>query len=104
AEHVLLDEREGPALLVCVDDFEGYLAVGIAAMAKEFQVPVIAFTGVLGPGFEDLRRQGISEIIPINPDGLSPEESMKQVEELLADAAETFAKRWIASRSQGNTK
>ena len=89
---------------VDAQSLHGKTLVGIAAMAKEFQVPVIAFTGVLGPGFEDLRRQGISEIIPINPEGLSPEESMKQVEELLADAAETFAKRWIASRSQGNTK
>lgn len=88
---------------VDAQSLHGKTLAGIAAMAKEFEIPAIAFTGVLGSGFEDLHQHGISEIISINPDGLSSEESMKQVEGLLADAAETFARRWSETHSPDNT-
>ena len=56
----------------------GKVPVGIAELAKKYDVPVIAFAGCLGDGAELCRQKGIDEFHVITPEGMELETAMKK--------------------------
>jgi len=72
----------------------GKVPVGVARIAKQKGVPLVAFAGVLGEGAELLRSEGVEDFFPICKEGMTREEAMERTIELLADEAERFALAW----------
>lgn len=72
----------------------GKTPVGVAHVARDMGVPVVAFAGVLGEGHEAVREEGIDAIVPICVDGMDKGFAMTHAAELLSDAAESFAQEW----------
>jgi len=72
----------------------GKTPVGVARLAREQRVPVIAFTGALGSGWKQLHDEGIAAIFPLADGPISREESLARTCELLRDRAESVARLW----------
>jgi glycerate kinase len=64
----------------------GKACIGVARAASKHGVPTIALVGQVGAGAEQCLAAGLKDYIVIG-DGLSPEQSMRRAEELIADAA-----------------
>ena len=64
----------------------GKTVVGVARRAKRMGKPVIAFTGELGTGYQDIYGCGIDRIVNIVPKGVTREVAMKQAASFLTDA------------------
>lgn len=60
---------------------------GIAKLAGEANVPVIALCGTLGRGYQELYPIGVAGVQPIVPGPMSVEEAMAQADSLLEEAA-----------------
>jgi glycerate 2-kinase len=45
----------------------GKTPIGVAAVARKHNIPVIALTGTLGPGYEAVYQHGISTVFSIVP-------------------------------------
>ncbi len=73
----------------------GKAPVGVAAIAKEQGLPVVAIVGDTGPGFEAVYRHGIDRIFRLRRDDMTAAESMGQVRRLLADAGIAVAREWL---------
>lgn len=54
----------------------GKAPVGVAALAKKYGKPVIAFCGCLGPGAEDCKARGIDAYFCITPPDMPQEQAM----------------------------
>jgi len=65
----------------------GKVPLGVAKVAEEHGVPVIALVGRLGSGWEVVLEHGILAVVPIAPGPISMEESKKRAAELLKEAA-----------------
>lgn len=74
----------------------GKTPIGVATLAKKYGVPVIALTGQLGPGFEEVYKYGINAVFPISPGPISLQESIANAPTLLSNTAENIARLWIA--------
>jgi len=61
---------------------------GIAVRAKKASVPVIAFAGELGEGYQELYNIGIEKAVSIVPDSMEQEEAMVNAARLLRGAVE----------------
>ena len=71
----------------CIDSKTAYCKtpVGVAKLSKSRGIPVLAITGMIGPGGENLHFYGIDAIIPIS---FTPIEPPANSFELIAQAAE----------------
>ena len=67
----------------------GKVPVGIAKLAKKYDVPVIAFAGCIGDGAELCREEGIDDFFAITPEGMERETAMKK------DVAENNMKKTV---------
>lgn len=67
----------------------GKVPVGIAKLAKKYDVPVIAFAGCIGDGAELCRKEGIDDFFAITPEGMELETAMKK------DVAENNMKKTV---------
>ncbi len=76
----------------------GKTPVGVARMAKEMGLPVVAFVGALSPGFETVYEQGIGAAIPICPAPMPLADAIARTGESLAQSAETAARLWRMDR------
>ena len=63
----------------------GKAPVGVAYLAQQHQVPVIALCGSLGPDYEKLYDYGINALFAISSGPMSLEESMARAPELLTN-------------------
>lgn len=70
----------------------GKAPLGIARVAAKYNVPVIAFSGVLGKGVEALHQEGINAFFSILPGLSSLDEALKQGPENLQQTAFNIAK------------
>lgn len=70
---------------------------GIARLAKKHRVPLIAFAGHVGENLHELYELGVTAVFPIANRPMSPQESMAQAPELLADAAERVMRIFLSS-------
>ncbi len=66
----------------------GKTPAGVAGIASKYNIPVIAFAGIVGNGIKKLYKKGFSAIIPIANKPMSMDESIKNAGELLVMAAE----------------
>jgi len=66
----------------------GKTPAGVAGIARKYDIPVIAFAGIVGNGINELYKKGFSAIIPIANKPMSIDESIKKAGELLIMAAE----------------
>ncbi len=64
----------------------GKAPVGIASLAKHHQVPVVCLSGGLGPGSEEVLRQGIDGLMSIVPRPMALEECMESAALLVTEA------------------
>jgi glycerate kinase len=72
----------------------GKACMGVARAAGEHGVPTIALVGAVGSGADQCLAAGLDEYIVIG-DGLSAAQSIRQAEELIADAAGRVATTFI---------
>ena len=93
-DQVGLDEKlEGADLVITGEgqlDFQtvyNKAPIGVAWRARERGIPVVAVSGSLGQGFEDVHAEGIDAVASIVSAPMSLEEASTRGEELLADAA-----------------
>lgn len=64
----------------------GKTPFGVAQVAKRLNKPVIAFSGLVGDGIDELYDLGFSQIIGINPPNFDLEDAMQNAERHLEDA------------------
>ena len=64
----------------------GKTPFGVAQVAKRLNKPVIAFSGLVGDGIDELYDLGFSQIIGINPPDFDLEDAMQNAERHLEDA------------------
>jgi len=75
----------------------GKTVAGVGRLARGLKVPAVALAGQLGPGAEQVLNEGIVEYLAIKPESMSVQESMARAEELLGEAAEQVARKYIAN-------
>lgn len=68
----------------------GKVPVGIARLAREAQVPVVAFAGVIDGELATFQAEGISTLVPIVDAPMSLEQAMTNADTLLTRAAARF--------------
>lgn len=66
----------------------GKTPAGVAGIANKYNIPVIAFAGIVEDGINELYKKGFRAIIPIINKPMSTNESIKKAGELLIMAAE----------------
>ncbi len=74
----------------------GKVPVGVARLAKKYDIPVLAIVGQIGPGAEKVYAEGIDAIMTTAPGPISLEESIARAPELLTEAT-TQALRIMAA-------
>ena len=60
--------------------------VGVAKRAKKYNIPVIAFAGTLGDGYQKVYEHGIDAVFNVQNKPMSLQDSMKDTKELLIDS------------------
>ncbi|WP_432664349.1 glycerate kinase [Wukongibacter baidiensis] len=70
----------------------GKLPVGIAKLAKKYDVPVVAIVGSIGEGFEKVYEKGIDSVISIINRPMSLDKAMEKAPELLEDVISRIMK------------
>lgn len=65
----------------------GKVAVGVAAIAKKYDIPVICLSGGLGDGYQKVYEHGITACFSIMDKPMSLDEAMEDTESLLYNAA-----------------
>ena len=93
-DHVGLEDKlEGADLVITGEgqlDFQtiyNKAPIGVAWRARERGIPVVAVSGSLGQGFEDVHAEGIDAVASIVSAPMSLEEASTRGGELIADAA-----------------
>ncbi len=76
----------------------GKTPAGVARLARELGIPVVAIAGSLGPGHEAVHACGIGEVLPLVTGTVPVEEAMARAPELLASAGERLVHAWVRSR------
>jgi glycerate kinase len=74
----------------------GKTPAGVAKVARELGIPVVAIAGSLGPGYEAVYDHGIDAVFAIPSGPISLVEAMERAPELLATTAESLARMWNA--------
>ena len=92
---VELDRRlEGAGLVITGEgamDFQTVFnkaPIGVARRAGQLGIPVVAISGSLGRGFQDVHRHGIAAVMDIVCAPMSLEEASRRAADLIADATE----------------
>ncbi|MBV5348942.1 glycerate kinase [bacterium] len=73
----------------------GKTPFGVAQIAREYNIPVIAMAGSLGEGYQSLYEKGFDGIFSIIDQPMSLKEAIDQAAELLENAAENVVRLWI---------
>jgi glycerate 2-kinase len=73
----------------------GKTPFGVAQLAKQKNIPVVAIAGSLGEGYQTLYDKGFDEIYSIMDKSMSLKEAMDNAEELLESATENIMRLWI---------
>ena len=97
----LAGKMEGADLVITGEgriDFQtafGKTPFGVAQLAKQKNIPVVAIAGSLGDGYQTLYDKGFDEIYSIMNKSMSLQEAMDNAEELLESATENIMRLWI---------
>lgn len=74
---------------------------GVAGVAKEAGLPVLAVGGGLGPGYRDVYAAGIEAVASIIPGPSTLAEAVERAPDLLADATERLLRAYRAGLARG---
>lgn len=98
-EHARLKEKMKDASLILTGEgqidnqsIHGKAPIAVAKLAKSFQIPVIAVTGNLKEGYEEVYHHGIDAVFSIAMGPMSLEESIKHSKSLIINTAFNIAK------------
>ena len=72
----------------------GKVPVGVARLAREAGVPVVALCGTLGPGWHAVYEHGIDAVFPIAPGPVPLAEALRNAPENLERTAHNIARVW----------
>ncbi|MEF3020019.1 glycerate kinase [Vibrio mimicus] len=76
----------------------GKTPMGVAKMAKRFDVPVIALSGCTGENYQAVYQCGIDAVFAAVPRAMTLEDALKESDFNLADLAENVARLWVLSK------
>ncbi|EEY99625.1 glycerate kinase [Vibrio sp. RC586] len=76
----------------------GKTPMGVAKVAKRFDVPVVALAGCTGDNYQAVYQCGIDAVFAAVPRAMSLEEALKESDFNLADLAENVARLWVLSK------
>lgn len=78
----------------------GKTPAGVAAIAKQQHLPVIALTGCLGEGYQAVYECGIDAIFTILPGAMALPQALATAADNLTDTAENVARLWQLANSK----
>ncbi|KQA21250.1 glycerate kinase [Vibrio metoecus] len=76
----------------------GKTPMGVAKVAKRFDVPVLALCGCTGDNYQAVYQCGIDTVFAAVPRAMSLEDALKESDFNLADLAENVARLWVVSK------
>ncbi|USD42861.1 glycerate kinase [Vibrio sp. SCSIO 43135] len=76
----------------------GKTPVGVAKVAKNYNLPVIALAGCTGAGYQAVYEHGIDSVFSAVPRPMAVEDAFKEADFNMADLAENVARLWQMSR------
>ncbi|WP_217541973.1 glycerate kinase [Vibrio cholerae] len=76
----------------------GKTLMGVAKVAKRFDVPVLALCGCTGDNYQAVYQCGIDAVFAAVPRAMSLEDALKESDFNLADLAENVARLWVLSK------
>ncbi|ENM5930215.1 glycerate kinase [Vibrio mimicus] len=76
----------------------GKTPMGVAKVAKRFDVPVIALSGCTGENYQAVYQCGIGAVFAAVPRAMTLEDALKESDFNLADLAENVARLWVLSK------
>ncbi|WP_071227016.1 glycerate kinase [Vibrio cholerae] len=76
----------------------GKTPMGVAKVAKRFDVPVLALCGCTGDNYQAVYQCGIDAVFAAVPRAMSLEDALKESDFNLADLAENVARLWVLSK------
>lgn len=76
----------------------GKTPMGVAKVAKRFDVPVIALSGCTGENYQAVYQCGIDAVFAAVPRAMTLEDALKESDFNLADLAENVARLWALSK------
>ncbi|HGE6106677.1 TPA: glycerate kinase [Vibrio cholerae] len=76
----------------------GKTPMGVAKVAKRFDVPVLALCGCTGDNYQAVYQCGIDAVFVAVPRAMSLEDALKESDFNLADLAENVARLWVLSK------
>lgn len=68
--------------------------MGVAKVAKQFNLPVIALAGCVGDNYQAVYECGIDAVFACVPRAMSLSEAMKEADVNVANLAENVARMW----------
>ncbi|NOE65034.1 glycerate kinase [Vibrio cholerae] len=76
----------------------GKTPMGVAKVAKRFDVPVLALCGCTGDNYQAVYQCGIDAVFAAVPRAMSLDDALKESDFNLADLAENVARLWVLSK------
>ncbi|GHZ48592.1 hypothetical protein VCSRO174_1272 [Vibrio cholerae] len=76
----------------------GKTPMGVAKVAKRFDVPVLALCGCTGDNYQAVYQCGIDAVFAAVPRAMSLDDALKESDFNLADSAENVARLWVLSK------
>ncbi|HHB0908289.1 TPA: glycerate kinase [Vibrio cholerae] len=76
----------------------GKTPMGVAKVAKRFDVPVLALCGCTGDNYQAVYQCGIDAVFAAVPRAMSLEDALKESDFNLADLAENVTRLWVLSK------
>ncbi|EOW9361566.1 glycerate kinase [Vibrio cholerae] len=76
----------------------GKTPMGVAKVAKRFDVPVLALCGCTGDNYQAVYQCGIDAVLAAVPRAMSLDDALKESDFNLADLAENVARLWVLSK------
>lgn len=76
----------------------GKTPMGVAKVAKRFDVPVLALCGCTGDNYQAVYQCGVDAVFAAVPRAMSLEDALKESDFNLADLAENVARLWVLSK------
>ena len=73
----------------------GKTPMGVAKVAKQFNLPVIALAGCVGENFQAVYQCGIDAVFPCVPRAMSLADAMSEADTNVANLAENVARLWV---------
>ncbi|MBN2311579.1 MAG: glycerate kinase [Candidatus Hydrogenedentes bacterium] len=107
AEACGLDEAIRDAALVITGEgaldgqsAHGKTPVGVARIARQYGVPVVALAGALGAGYKSLYASGINAAFSICDGPMPLDRAVREAPRLLREAAEAAVRLWLAAEGR----